>query len=85
MLPIAGIAIWVIELGYPVLIWPKKTRFWWLACILAMHVGIAVAMGLYVFALIMIVLNLAAFGTEYIRFQPIGLAPLPTRVRPKGA
>jgi len=61
-LPILGISICLIELGYPVFIWIKKTRFLWLVCILAMHAGIGLMMGMYLFALVMIVLNLAAFG-----------------------
>jgi hypothetical protein len=61
-LPILGISICLIELGYPFFIWTKKTRFFWLVCILAMHTAIGLAMGLYLFALVMIVLNLAAFG-----------------------
>jgi hypothetical protein len=61
-LPILGISICLIELGYPVFIWIKKTRLFWLVCILAMHIGIGLAMGMYLFALVMIVLNLAAFG-----------------------
>jgi hypothetical protein len=62
LLPILGISICLIELGYVVFIWLKKTRFAWLVCILAMHVAIGLTMGMYLFALIMIVLNLAAFG-----------------------
>jgi len=61
-LPILGISICLIELGYPVFIWMKKTRPFWLVCILVMHAAIGLAMGLYLFALVMIVLNLAAFG-----------------------
>lgn len=61
-LPILGISICLIELGYPVFIWIRKTRFFWLVCILAMHAAIGVTMGMYLFALVMIVLNLAAFG-----------------------
>jgi hypothetical protein len=61
-LPILGISICLIELGYPFFIWIRKTRFFWLVCILSMHAAIGLAMGLYVFALVMIVLNLAAFG-----------------------
>jgi hypothetical protein len=60
--PVAGIAIWVLELGYPVLIWPKRTRLVWLVSILGMHVTIGSTMGMYLFSLIMIILNLAAFG-----------------------
>jgi hypothetical protein len=61
-LPILGISICLIELGYPFFIWFRKTRLFWLVCIVAMHVGIGLAMGMYLFALVMIVLNLAAFG-----------------------
>ena len=61
-LPILGIAICLIEVGYPIFIWIRKTRLFWLVCIMAMHVGIGLAMGMYQFALVMIVLNLAAFG-----------------------
>jgi len=59
---ILGIAICLLEVGYVVFIWIKKTRLLWLVCILAMHVAIGLTMGLYLFALVMIVLNLAAFG-----------------------
>jgi hypothetical protein len=61
-LPILGISICLIELGYPFFIWIRKTRFFWLVCTLAMHAAIGLAMGMYLFALVMIVLNLAAFG-----------------------
>jgi len=61
-LPVLGILICLIEIGYPVFIWIKKTRFLWLVCILAMHAAIGLTMGMYLFALVMIVLNLAAFG-----------------------
>jgi hypothetical protein len=65
-LPLAGIAIFVLELGYAVFIWPKQTRAIWLLGIIGMHIGIGVFMGMPQFALIMIVLNLAAFGPEVI-------------------
>ena len=61
-LPILGISICLLEVGYVFFIWMKKTRFVWLVCILAMHVAIGLTMGMYLFALVMIVLNLAAFG-----------------------
>ena len=63
-LPVLGISICVIEVGYPLFIWMKKTRFVWLVCILGMHVAIGLTMGLYLFALVMIVLNVAAFGVD---------------------
>ena len=62
VLPALGIAVCLLEICYPIFIWPSKTRSIWLLGICGMHVAIAVTMGLYLFALIMIVLNLAAFG-----------------------
>jgi hypothetical protein len=73
-LPILGISICLIELGYPFFIWIRKTRFFWLVCILAMHAAIGLAMGLYLFALVMIVLNLAAFGSGMSNGQPASAA-----------
>ena len=78
-LPILGISMCLIELGYPFFIWKRKTRLFWLVCILAMHVAIGLAMGMYLFALVMIVLNLAAFG--------IGMnnqGPIPSEVTTNG-
>ena len=61
-LPVLGISICLLEVSYPIFIWLRKTRFLWLVCILAMHVAIGLLMGLYLFALVMIVMNVAAFG-----------------------
>src|SRR6266513_3540867 len=69
-LPILGISICLIELGYPFFIWIKKTRFVWLVGILVMHIAIGLTMGLYLFALVMIVLNLAAFGIGMSKQEP---------------
>jgi len=79
VLPGLGISICLIELGYIVFIWMKKTRLVWLVGILAMHVAIGLTMGMYLFALIMIILNLAAFGPDFgsvpfayrQRFRPV--------------
>ena len=62
LLPFVGIAVWTLEMGYPFFIWSKKTRLVWLMAILAMHVAIGLTMGLYLFSLILIVLNSAAWG-----------------------
>ena len=64
-LPALGISICLIETGYPVFIWLKKTRMIWLVCVLGMHIAIGLTMGMYLFALIMIVLNVAAFGPDF--------------------
>jgi Vitamin K-dependent gamma-carboxylase len=64
--PIAGIAVWLIELGFPFFIWSRRTRAIWLLCVILMHVGIGLFMGMYLFASIMIILNLAAFGPGFV-------------------
>lgn len=60
--PIAGIAIWLLEISYPLFIWNRRTRAIWLVAICAMHLAIGLTMGMYLFAFIMMVLNIAAFG-----------------------
>jgi len=62
ILPLLGALICLLEVSYPIFIWLKKTRWIWLGCILAMHAAIGLTMGLYLFALVMMVMNLAAFG-----------------------
>lgn len=67
LLPFFGISVFVIEIAYPLLIWPKQTRTIWLGLACTMHAAIGIAMGMYLFGLVMIILNLAAFGS------PMGL------------
>ena len=69
LLPIAGVAVWLLEIGYPFLIWHRRLRRPWLVAILLMHVGVGITMGMYLFASIMIVLNLAAFGPGILWHQ----------------
>lgn len=69
LLPIAGVAVWLLEIGYPFLIWHRRLRRPWLIAILLMHVGVGITMGMYLFASIMIVLNLAAFGPGILWHQ----------------
>lgn len=66
ILPALGIFVCVAEIGYPFFIWPRKSRPVWFASIIGMHVVIGIAMGMYLFALIMVVLNTAAFGPGLI-------------------
>ena len=75
--PLAGILVCLLEFGYPFFIWSTRTRKIWLLGVCTMHVVIAVGMGMYLFSLVMIVLNVAAFGTglfrepgKQIRLQP---------------
>lgn len=65
LFPILSISVCLLETGYPFFIWPRKTRMFWLVAVVTMHLAIGLAMGLYLFALVMITLNVAAFGTEF--------------------
>ena len=65
LFPIMSISVCLLETGYPLFIWVRKTRPFWLLAVVAMHVAIGLAMGLYLFAFVMITLNLAAFGPEF--------------------
>jgi hypothetical protein len=69
LFPFAGIFICILEITYPLFIWGARTRKIWLICICAMHGAIGLMMGMYLFALIMIVLNVAAFGPGIFRLQ----------------
>lgn len=60
--PAAGILVCLLEIGYPFFIWNSKTRKFWLIGICAMHLGIGLTMGMYLFAFVMIILNVAAFA-----------------------
>lgn len=75
LLPILGTCVCLLETGYPAFIWPGKTRPYWLVSILLMHLSIGLTMGLYLFALIMIVLNVAAFGPGAFQFRKSGVSP----------
>lgn len=61
-LPAVGISILVVEIAYPLMISFRQTRMIWLALVCAMHVGIGLTMAMYLFGLVMIVLNIAGFG-----------------------
>jgi hypothetical protein len=65
LFPILSISVCLLETGYPLFIWLRKTRTFWLVAVITMHLAIGLAMGLYLFALVMITLNVAAFGTEF--------------------
>jgi hypothetical protein len=67
LFPVAGIVICILETGYIFFIWPKRTRLLWLICMLGVHAGIAITMGMYLFSFVMVVLNIAAFGAGLIR------------------
>jgi hypothetical protein len=57
----AGVAICLLEVTYPILIWWRPLRKAVLVMICVMHLAIALMMGMVLFGTIMIILNLAAF------------------------
>jgi hypothetical protein len=64
ILPVIGIGVVALELSYPFLIWPRRSRYFVLTAICALHAAIGLMMGMWLFALVMLVLNLAAFGVS---------------------
>jgi hypothetical protein len=74
LLIVIGILVCLMEATYPIFIWPHKTRLIWFTGVLVMHVGIGLTMGMYLFASVMIVLNLAAFGPGFAFDTPARLS-----------
>jgi len=80
LFPLAGILICLLEFGYPFFIWSSRTRKIWLFGVCGMHIVIGVTMGMYLFSLVMIVLNVAAFGPGLFRREE-----KPTVLQPEAA
>jgi hypothetical protein len=62
---LALLAAWgtlVVEIGYPFLIFPTRTRLLWVALTLSLHISIAIFLGLHLFAALMSLLTLCCFG-----------------------
>ncbi|AEE52928.1 HTTM domain-containing protein [Haliscomenobacter hydrossis] len=68
---VLGWSVLVVELGYPIFIWFRKTRPVFLLLVCCMHLGIGVVMGLHYFAALMILLNVTAFGWPYVEKKGI--------------
>lgn len=62
LMMVATISVLLLELSYPMLVWVPRARTPMLVAIIALHLGIALSMGLVLFAATMIVLNLTAFA-----------------------
>ncbi|HEY1768851.1 MAG TPA: HTTM domain-containing protein [Chthoniobacterales bacterium] len=69
-LPAIGISICLFETAYPFLIWWRRARYFAFYGICAMHIAIALLMGMYLFSGIMLVLNAAAFLPNDQRTNP---------------
>ena len=77
---LAKLACWgtlIIEIGYAVFIWPRLTRKAWVALTIALHLGIGIFMGLWLFALIMILLTFSVFGVPAERSAQAETSPAP--------
>ena len=59
---LAGWLTLAVETLYPLCIFFAKTKRLWLVSIIAMHLSIALFLGLHLFGSIMIILNITAFG-----------------------
>jgi hypothetical protein len=55
----------LVESGYPLFIWPRRTRRLWVAATIGLHLGIGLFMGLWLFAAIMILMTVSAFGFSH--------------------
>jgi hypothetical protein len=51
----------IVEIGYPIFVWPRRTRKLWALATIGLHIGIALFMSLVSFSAVMIVLTLSAF------------------------
>ncbi|HEX5760741.1 MAG TPA: HTTM domain-containing protein [Thermoanaerobaculia bacterium] len=62
-----GWSVVAVEIGYVALAWSRRTRPWLLGAVFAMHLGIAMTLGLWIFSAVMLVLNAAALaeGPKY--------------------
>lgn len=61
---VSGWLVLLLEIGYGLCIWTRRARLPWLAATVGMHLFIGGFLGMWLFAGIMILLNLAAFGPE---------------------
>ena len=95
MAVLAGWGVMITECGYAVMMWSRHSRRVWFAMTCGLHLGIGLFMGMPMFALIMILLNCAAFGYEvwndWVLFLKVrasdktGLKPLCVRPTANGA
>lgn len=58
---IAAVGTLVIEIGYVVMVWPRRTRLPWIILTVLLHIGIFLVLGLKTFSLFMIAMNIALF------------------------
>lgn len=64
---LAGWGTLAMELGYPLLLWPRRTRPFGVIAIVLLHAGIAGTMGLISFGVVMSIFTITLFGGERVR------------------
>ncbi len=62
-----GWSVLLIEVGYAFMMWWPRTRVPWLLATCGFHLGIGLFMGMWLFAFIMVILNLGAFGHDAVK------------------
>jgi hypothetical protein len=77
------------ELFYTAMVWPRSTRPWVLAMAMAVHAGIAIALGMVTFGVMMMLANLAFIDPEAMRRICLGvrrwIAPGPSDTATRSA
>jgi hypothetical protein len=58
---LAGWGTLVVEIGYPFLIWPRRTRRAWCIAAIGLHLAVGLLMGLVFFSLVMILFTCCLF------------------------
>ena len=72
----------LIEGGYALFVWPRRTRLWWVGATVLLHLGIGVCLGLWSFSVLMMLLTVSAFGAGVVEQAVRWLGPLrPRRAR----
>ena len=71
----------LIEIGYGIFVWPRRTKHLWVAATVALHIGIALTIGLVSFSVVMAVMTVAVFGVsgEVERPPALGRGLVPLR------
>jgi len=59
-------SVLALETGYAFFVWVPRTRLLWLMMMVSMHLGIGLFLGMWLFAWIMVIMNLGAFGYEAV-------------------
>ncbi len=85
LLNVAGYVAVLFELAYPALIWGRRTRGPILAIAVALHLGVAVMMGLWSFSLAMLVSHMAFAPARWLRWLRVPSQTCAAPQNPSGA